>query len=201
MEIKFGCYTNNEEPYIDVALFLKNGYTIKLDREKTKFTNVKGGYMDMFWDGLFIIKEYSDMEWSDIGDEFKEYGRQNIIFINENNEHLLKDAQFIHFEYEKAAPNGYFCYPTKIDGIEITYDKRIDILGTKDKGKVADWYEIEDEIDELRNHLTNNGYSYDLYKLDILLVTKEELPYIRTIMDERNLLYDIEDNEVFAKIY
>lgn len=55
----------------------------------------------------------------------------------------------------------------------------------------------EEQIDELKNHLSMNGYDFSVSEEDgvEIAVHEEEMDYVETIMDDRDIDYRIVDIE------
>lgn len=51
-------------------------------------------------------------------------------------------------------------------------------------------YHGETDIEELNNHLSMNGYDFGIdTKRNLLFVNIEEVDYVETILEDRNILY------------
>ena len=59
----------------------------------------------------------------------------------------------------------------------------------------ADGYLInnfqEDVMDELTEHLAMNGYTFETNGEDTIFIYEEEFGYLLTILDDRNLKYEL----------
>ena len=48
------------------------------------------------------------------------------------------------------------------------------------------------DLEELENHLSMNGYDFGIDKnRNLLFVFIEEVDYVETILDDRNIIYDV----------
>ena len=50
------------------------------------------------------------------------------------------------------------------------------------------------DLEELENHLSMNGYDFGIDKSrNRLFVFVEEIDYVETILEDRNIIYDVEE--------
>lgn len=177
MKISFLCETNNFElTYVNAAVFiLKDGREVTIDRNKTEWGRNYYDKLEMEWLDCYIWDGKNEIEITD--EEFE-------------------DAHFVRFEVEDDAPDGYYIECVEMNGQNIRdYDGRLDIFSLDDGTPLYN-NDARKKLDELIDHLTMNGYVFELYKEDVFLINIEDKSYYETILNERGFSYMINDNNV-----
>jgi hypothetical protein len=53
-------------------------------------------------------------------------------------------------------------------------------------------YHVETDVEELEKHLSMNGYNFGIDKSRCILFVKiDEIDYVETILEDRNILYHV----------